>query len=258
MDSKEEILERLRKMAEGVTVDVAGDISKTSGEGAQCRGEAHGGDEVCRGEAPVTGTPAMERGTGAAAFHRRGRGRTGGFGEQGLAGAGAFGQSLTEAARESEFRDAMNRAVRLLAGRNHTKAELVRKLRQRKIGEKLVDAVIRECERLKYIDDRVTAGYLLWELKRRGYGSERIRSEMARKGLDSALVDELVAERIDPEEELENAFRMFDKKRRTFLRETDVRKRRDKIYRYLYSRGFSSSTITEVIDAQDDVHDEFY
>lgn len=227
MESKEEILERLRKIAGGIS----GSGAEMSGDKALQGGRASG----------ETAYPAGEAARG-----------------QVLPGEALSGQtacSVADAARESAFRDAMSRAVRLLSGRNHPKAELDRKLRQRGIEGPLVVRVIRECERLNYIDDRATAGYYLAELKRKGYGSEKIRATMVRKGLDADLVEELMAGCFDREEEVRNAARMLEKKLGTFRRETDLRKRRAKIYRYLYARGFSGSTITEVIEAHGDERD---
>ena len=159
---------------------------------------------------------------------------------------------MTESAEEAAFRDAMNRAVRLLSGRNHTRVELHRKLKQKGVAEAVVREVIRECERLRYLDDRMTAGIYLEELRRKGYGGQRIRATMLRKGLEAGLVDGLLEESVEREDEVSSAARMLDKKRRTFERESDPRKRKEKMYRYLYGRGFSGSIISEVIGGFDD------
>ena len=49
-------------------------------------------------------------------------------------------------------------------------------------------------------------------------------------------------------DEAENALRVFQKKLPAFEREKDLRKRKEKIYRFLYSRGFSQAVISEIIN----------
>ena len=48
-------------------------------------------------------------------------------------------------------------------------------------------------------------------------------------------------------EERNNADKLLEKKMKTFSREEDLKKRRDKIYRFLYSRGFNKDIIADLI-----------
>jgi len=141
---------------------------------------------------------------------------------------------------------AMDSAVRVLARRSHTKYEIRQKLRQRGFSTDVISKVLSECERLNYVNDEETARIYLRELRSKGYGPRRISVFFKKKGIGHELTDTLL-HKDNAEDELETAHKAFSKKLTTFDREKDMRKRREKIYRYLYYRGFSSSVISEVI-----------
>ena len=145
---------------------------------------------------------------------------------------------------------AMNMTVRLLARRNHTRYEIVQKLKVRGFDAEVRDAILSECERLNYLDDSATARFYLQELQRKGYGTHRIRLAMKKKGLSEELIGEMLFELNSEEDELENAHRVLQNKLRSFDKEKDARKRREKIYRFLYSRGFSKVVISEVMQSE--------
>ncbi len=151
-----------------------------------------------------------------------------------------------------QFRSAMDTAVGLLSRRAHTAHELSLKLKKRRIKPAIVEQVVAECERLNYIDDTDTARHYLEELKRKGYGQRYVRSAMRKKGLAADTIENILEEGYSTSEEEKNAERIMEKKQSTFNREKDPRKRRSKIYRYLYSRGFSPDVITAAIHKSTD------
>ncbi len=103
------------------------------------------------------------------------------------------------------------------------------------------------CKCLNYIDDEDTARLYLKELKLKGYGRRYVRSAMHKKGLAVETIESRLEQGYSNSEESTNAEKLIEKKQSTFNREEDPRKRKSKIYRYLYSRGFSPDVITEAI-----------
>ena len=148
---------------------------------------------------------------------------------------------------EIQIKAAMDTAVRILTGRGHTSSELTRKLKSRRIKPDIVAQVVAECERLNYLDDADTARRYLEELKRKGYGRRYVRSAMRKKGIDAGTMELCLENGYPHSEEIESAATMAHKKQTSFNREKDLRKRKSKIYRYLYNRGYSPDTITAVI-----------
>jgi regulatory protein len=155
-------------------------------------------------------------------------------------------QNFSDHAKTSRT-DAMNAAVRILTHRDHSKYELKRKLQQRGFASEVIDTVILACQRLNYIDDERTARVYILQLKRKRFGIRHIRMALKKKRLYSAAIEDILLENYAKFEERKNADKLLEKKMKTFNREEDIKKRRDKIYRFLYSRGFNKDVITDLI-----------
>ncbi len=143
--------------------------------------------------------------------------------------------------------NAMNTAVRILTHRDHSRYELKQKLQQRGFASKVIETVIGECERLNYIDDQKTARIYISQLKRKCFGKRYIRMALKKKRLSSTAIENFLLENYPEADEHENAGKLLKKKIKTFNREEDAKKRRDKMYRFLYSRGFNKDVITDLI-----------
>ena len=147
-----------------------------------------------------------------------------------------------------EFRRGVDTAVRILARRDHSEAELARKLAARGIAPATVAAVLARLRELGYLDDRrfalrfaeyaVTTG--------KGYGP-RLRFELQRRGIAAEIVAE-VGERIGASHSEADAlagvvtarFSRFDP-----ATADDREKRR--IMQFLQRRGFSVGAIMRLL-----------
>ena len=145
------------------------------------------------------------------------------------------------------FRKAMNTALRILTRRDHSKHELIQKLKMRGYAGEVIDEVITECERFEYINDERTAQVFVRQLHRKGYGRKRIRFELNLKGLRGNHIQAILSKSISDADEYQCAEKIFQKHARCFDREKNVLKRKDKLYRFLYGRGFSKMVISELI-----------
>jgi regulatory protein len=150
--------------------------------------------------------------------------------------------------QETGSQQAISVAVRLLARRDHTRYEIRQKLKRRGFGSDEILAAVAECERLNYIDDERTARVYIGQLVRRGFGFRRIAIELKKKGLQQGRrIEDILEQQRAEIDEREIARRVLQKKMKSFERETERKKRRDKIYRFLDYRGFSRSIISELI-----------
>jgi regulatory protein len=147
---------------------------------------------------------------------------------------------------EKSYRQAMNTAVRILTHRDHSAYELKQKLQQRGYAAKIIDAVIAQCEDFGYIDDRRTARVYILQLKRKCFGRRYVRLALKRKRLTGAAIEKIFAENYPRKDEYVHAGRLLEKKK-SFASEADPRKKNDRIYRYLYSRGFSPAVIRSLV-----------
>jgi regulatory protein len=151
---------------------------------------------------------------------------------------------------KTNHQQAMYSAVRILTHRDHSKYELKQKLHQRGFTSKVIDGVIRECERLNYIDDPRTARVYVSQLKRKCFGKRYIRMALKKKRLSVPGIENILLENYPEVDEHNNARKLLEKRLKTFYREEDPKKRRDKIYRFLYSRGFNKDIIVDLIRDQ--------
>lgn len=139
------------------------------------------------------------------------------------------------------------RALRALASREHSRAELARKLSAH-VGEgDDLDAILNELSAKGFLDDQRAAEALA---HRRGakLGTARVVQELKAKGMDAAAIDKAQAQLRTTE--LERAREVW---RRRFGAQAQDLMERARQMRFLTQRGFSASIIRQVVTGQ--VHD---
>ena len=139
------------------------------------------------------------------------------------------------------------RALRLLARREHSRAELARKLRPNVAPEDDLEALLDDLSKRKQLSDERYADSRANTLSRK-FGSARIVQELRAKGLDKGLAESAAA--AARATEVERAKIVWTKK---FRAAPGTREERAKQMRFLQSRGFSFDAIRAVIkDADED------
>jgi len=158
-------------------------------------------------------------------------------------------QSDTQSDTQSDkdYKAAMDTAIRLLCRRRHTSYEIEQKLAARKVNKDCIKAVISKCRHLNYINDKETALQYFQELKNKGCGCLKIRSDMKKKGITQEQIEDIFSKFYNDNEELETARKALQKNLRRFNREKDHWKKKEKIYRFLCYKGFTGSIISKVI-----------
>lgn len=144
-------------------------------------------------------------------------------------------------------------AMDLLARREHSRAELVEKLR-RKFAEQaegvaqLLPDILDQLEQDGLLSDaRFVAAYVRYR-RLRGFGPLLIRQELRGKGVSSALLDAALAENM--QEWLNSLRGLLARKRRLVSSASDAqeaRKVRQKLYRFFLSRGFTAEQIEQAL-----------
>lgn len=151
------------------------------------------------------------------------------------------------ASPDAARRSAQSMALRLLSRRNHTCRELHRKLRQRGVDSDIADQVVAECKRCRYLDDEAFARSYRKHMVKKGYGARRIRLAMKQKGLRRRHIDAAFSDPDMAWDERALAQSVLAQKAKTLSHLPSDRKKKEKLYRFLYSRGFSSSTIIDLL-----------
>ncbi len=133
------------------------------------------------------------------------------------------------------------RALRLLARREHSLAELAGKLRAYASPEEELEALLEDLSRRRLLSDERYAESRAHALSRK-YGAARIAHELRAKGLDKALAEQ--ASGPARATEVERAREVW---RRKFRVAPKTREERAKQMRFLRSRGFSFDAIRAVL-----------
>jgi regulatory protein len=145
----------------------------------------------------------------------------------------------------------MHRAVRLLAAKPRSVAELRERLLEKALtNAEIVDDIIRKLEEYKYLDDKeYAAGLALAKLRQKPQGKRKLQQTLSQKKLDKDTVTEAIDSAFEkmPEDEL------IDKAIKKQFRTKGVPGTREdtkKLYDHLMRQGFSYGLIrTKVTEA---------
>ena len=138
-------------------------------------------------------------------------------------------------------------AVRLLARREHSRAELARKLARRGVPGELVEATLDALGARRLQSDSRYAETLVNSRIGRGQGPVRIRRELAEQGVSSAEIEAALAAADADWFELAR-----DVRRRRFGSDVPAEwKERARQARFLEYRGFSGDQIRHALGSED-------
>jgi regulatory protein len=140
------------------------------------------------------------------------------------------------------------RALRLLSGREHSRAELQRKLSPHETEPGELTRALDELQAKGFINEQRVLESVVHRRATK-MGAARVRQELQAKGLNPESVAQAVADLQDSE--LERARAVWHKK---FGSEPLDAAERGKQMRFLASRGFGGDTIRRVVSGLDDDH----
>ncbi|CAN5499830.1 hypothetical protein BH20CHL6_BH20CHL6_05150 [soil metagenome] len=150
----------------------------------------------------------------------------------------------------------MPAAAAFLAVRLRSVAEVRQRLTDLGYRADLAEAVIHRLLEMRYLDDATFARAWLESRDRASpRGATALRRELTLKGVDPALVADLLEERrtgiLDgaADSELIAAERLLERRRASLLREPDPRKRRAKTYSLLARNGFAPEVCRQAASA---------
>ena len=133
------------------------------------------------------------------------------------------------------------RALRLLARREHSRAELAGKLRTYASPQEDLEALLEDLSRRRLLSDERYAESRAHALSRK-YGAARIAHELRAKGLDKELAEQ--ASGAARATEVDRAREVWRRKFRVAPRTCEERAKQ---MRFLQSRGFSFDAIRAVV-----------
>jgi regulatory protein len=161
-------------------------------------------------------------------------------------GAGATNSTSPESPRQRPTRSLKGRALAYLSRREHSRAELSRKLQPFVEEGDSLDTLLDSLERENWLSDSRFTESLVHRRASR-LGANRIVGELKRQGVGSTLIEETAAQL--RETELARARAVWQKKYGQ-LPETPAE--RAKQARFLVSRGFSQTVVSKILKGLDE------
>ena len=134
----------------------------------------------------------------------------------------------------------------MLGRREHTRAQLTRKLLQRKYERADIDRVLDDLVAAGLLDDaRAAKAFARHASHIKGQGRNRIARELAAKGVDPDLVAETLDAQIEPEEEAERLRVALERKSRG--KDLTDRRESGKVWQALVRQGFSADAVSKAL-----------
>ena len=141
------------------------------------------------------------------------------------------------------FEAAKEKALRLLEFRNHSEKELSDKLLRLGASSENIEKTMVFLKNYGFINDEAYAGALSRDLQKlKGYGKNRIKSELYSKGIDRSIIDS-VTEELD-----DNDLELLTERIKKRLNGDFERKSLDRTTRYFINRGYSFDEIKSCIE----------
>lgn len=143
--------------------------------------------------------------------------------------------------------------VDLLSRRDHAEEELSRKLKRSGFRKPAIGSAIARARENRFVDNGRFAAYFIEERKRQGWGRRRIELELSRRGVRAEDVPGYPEEFFSDEDDLERACALLARKSVPDMHA------RDKLMRFLVSKGFSygiaADAVRRRLDGSDEEHD---
>ena len=147
------------------------------------------------------------------------------------------------AERESARRIALD----LLEVRDRSVKEIRDRLQRRGCAPGAIETVVGDLEALRLLDDRAfVRRWVESRRSRRPEGAPKITRDLARRGIDPALIEEVLAEYGDDLGSGDEALSLL-RRQRTRYRGLDPETARRRMYGLLARRGFDPDTVREAV-----------
>lgn len=148
--------------------------------------------------------------------------------------------------KKNSIESALGYAFLLLKFRLRSEKEIRGRLEKRKVDPQTIRAVITFLKSKNFIDDQLFARSWIRSRLKRPLGIRRLRQELKLKGVDQAVIESQIKKAqqdySEPEVVKKLAVEKFKK-----IKGVDRYKVKQRIYRYLHYRGFSTDAIIEAL-----------
>lgn len=144
------------------------------------------------------------------------------------------------------YKRARERALYLIEKRMFTVEKLKSKLRQNDYTEEIIDKVVCFLEKYGYLNDKEYVHAYI-EAYRSRSSRKQIRFALLQQGVDKHLIDDCMDDCMDDMEFQDDTILNKQFQKYTKGKDLSDAKVRQKVFRYFYSKGFSSDLIEQLL-----------
>lgn len=112
------------------------------------------------------------------------------------------------------------------------------------LNDQIINEVIKFLKKYDYVNDTKFAKWLVEQRQNQGKGPQFIKQDLYKKGVDKNVIQQVVSN-IDSTKVIEQT---YEKALKKYAKETNEYKKKQKIYRYLLSKGFSYDEINNLFN----------
>lgn len=139
--------------------------------------------------------------------------------------------------------------LKLLGRRDHARKELLTKARKKDYPEEIVKSILDELEEKGYLNEESFAEkFTADKFNLNQWGPSKIKAHLYKKGISKHVIEKSISDYFQDLELRETYKNLVLKRKRRFLKEDNLLKRKKKIFDYLNRKGFKPNSIFKHMD----------
>ena len=156
-------------------------------------------------------------------------------------------KQINEILEFDEFLKAQKFVYKLLSHYSYTVNEIIQKLRKKKIKPTTIDKVVNNIiEQGLVNDNEYVKLYIESKKLTKPIGKKLLKLKLKNKGIDQEIIDSQLEQLYSSKEEKAAAEKVLARYIKT-LKEKDLKKRKEKCFRHLISKGFDFDLIEDIL-----------
>ena len=157
-------------------------------------------------------------------------------------------QQIEKILLNEEKKKAKDRALNFLSYRDRSEKEIRTKLKDVGYNEQIIDWVIKELKRLKFLDDkRFAQSYAQTQMITRPMGEYFLKRELKQKGINSELIEQTVEKVYEEKDQFSVAMELAQQRKKRYQNIDDM-KMKKRVSDFLLRRGFGWDVVSEVLE----------
>lgn len=162
---------------------------------------------------------------------------------------------MQEDENQQKVKQGKNYAVYLLSYADRSKNEIRERLRKKQYPRQVIQEVIRYLEEKEFLNDQKFAREFTSSKIRKGFSYKKIEYLLRQKRVDENIITRTLRDIFSQVDEKKMATELLHRKKylplKKGLKPEDRIKKLSRIYRFLSSHGFSSSTIKKLLEERE-------